>query len=635
VPLLDDEGEPVTRWDGETTKKHPVTGEDVPDERAQVPVYRYVNPRKAEWPEADFIVGNPPYIGNKRMRIILGTGYVDALREAFSDALEGAHYVMYWWSKAADLARQSEIQRFGLITTNTLGHISNRKLLDMHLRESPALSIVFAVPDHPWVDGAGGAAVRVAMTVGTAAERVGTVGIVIAERSGSENDADLQLTYQQGIIRSNLQVGSAGGDTVSLRANERTSFMGVTSSGKGFRLTEEDLRRLAVDSDHLPPPIRRFIIGRDITQRPSPKFLIDFHGFSHVAATTEYPQLAQRLLDSVKAHRDARRGDTIDAASYAAKWWLLAKGRPEMRAALSGLRRYIAVPETSNTRIATFLGGDVLPDHTIFAIASDDAFLLGVLNSAINRAWIVNTGSRMGVGNDLRWRNKSCFDPFPFPDPDEFTKQRIRNLGEQLDAHRKRQQEQHSDLTITGMYNVLEKLRSGEALTAKEKKIHEQGLVSVLKQIHDDLDAAVFDAYGWPHGISDEEILERLVALNAERASEERRGIVRWLRPEFQNPSGTAASSQTAIALEEAAPAGEAVAGELPEWPKELRDQVSAVRDLFTVSQRDRGSWTAEEVARAFRGARRVEVASVLEALASLGILLSFHTPGGRQWRAA
>ena len=77
------------------------------------------------------------------------------------------------------------------------------------------------------------------------------------------------------------------------------------------------------------------------------------------------------------------------------------------------------------------------------------------------------------------------------------------------------------------MYNVLEKLRSGESLTAKEQTIHEQGLVSVLKQIHDDLDVAVFDAYGLPHHLEDEEILQRLVDLNHERAEEESRGIIR------------------------------------------------------------------------------------------------------------
>ena len=121
---------------------------------------------------------------------------------------------------------------------------------------------------------------------------------------------------------------------------------------------------------------------------------------------------------------------------------------------------------------------------------------------------------------------------------------------EQLDAHRKRQQAAHLGLTMTGMDNVLEKLRSGEPLNAKEQTIHEQGLVSVLKQLHDELDAAVFDAYGWPVTLTEEEILERLVALNAERAAEERRGLIRWLRPEFQNPA-TDKPTQKTIALPE------------------------------------------------------------------------------------
>jgi hypothetical protein len=100
-------------------------------------------------------------------------------------------------------------------------------------------------------------------------------------------------------------------------------------------------------------------------------------------------------------------------------------------------------------------------------------------------------------------------------------KEHIGQLGEQLDAHRKRQQALHPKLTLTDMYNVLEKLRSGEDLSAKDKTIHDQGLVSVLRQIHDDLAVAVFDAYGWPATLSDDEILERPVALNAQRAAEE------------------------------------------------------------------------------------------------------------------
>lgn len=212
-------------------------------------------------------------------------------------------------------------------------------------------------------------------------------------------------------------------------------------------------------------------------------------------------------------------------------------------------------------------------------------------------------------------------------------KQHISDLGEQLDAHRKRQQMLHTSLTITGMYNVLEKLRSGDDLTSKEKKIHEDGLVSVLKQIHDDLDAAVFDAYGWPPHLTEEEILERLVALNAQRADEERRGIIRWLRSEFQNPAGVSAPRQTAMEIEVAAGEVQTVVQPLA-WPKELPNQIAAVRDLVTTDGRIEEGWSVDRVARAFKGARKKEIESVLDSLAALGILISFATAEGKRWRA-
>lgn len=245
--------------------------------------------------------------------------------------------------------------------------------------------------------------------------------------------------------------------------------------------------------------------------------------------------------------------------------------------------------------------------------------------------------------------------------------QRIRSLGEQLDGHRKRQQALHPDLTMTGMYNVLEKLRAADhlgregtpevregtrevregtpevregtpevreatpeireatpevreatlevregtsevanlqekpssgtsrprsvvALTAKERLIHEQGLVSVLKQIHDDLDAAVFEAYGWPHGLDDEEILQRLVDLNHERAAEETRGKIRWRRPDFQNPAGKQATQQELIegATKKGKPksgtAGPASSGtpKKQPWPGSLPERITAVRSVLT-----------------------------------------------------
>lgn len=187
-------------------------------------------------------------------------------------------------------------------------------------------------------------------------------------------------------------------------------------------------------------------------------------------------------------------------------------------------------------------------------------------------------------------------------------------MGERLDAHRKAR---HFDLTMTGMYNVLEKLRAGGALTAKEKGIHDAGLVSILQEIHDELDAAVAEAYGWPRDLADEAILERLVALNAERAAEERRGQIRWLRPEYQNPDG-AAQTQTEADVGVSAPdAGDRVPpGAKRAWPKEMAAQAQAVREALAALQ---SPATADAIARSFTRARTDRVEDLLDTLAALG----------------
>ncbi len=157
TPRLDEAGDPVTRWDGMTTMRHPATGEEVPDPSARVQIYDYADPRPAEWPEATFIVGNPPFIGNKRMRDALGDGYVEALWQAYPKMPGSADLVMFWWEKAALKARgydgQTGLRRFGLITTNSLRQTFNRRVLEPHLGDGKhPLSRLFAIPDHPWVD---------------------------------------------------------------------------------------------------------------------------------------------------------------------------------------------------------------------------------------------------------------------------------------------------------------------------------------------------------------------------------------------------------------------------------------------------------------------------------------------------
>jgi hypothetical protein len=276
--------------------------------------------------------------------------------------------------------------------------------------------------------------------------------------------------------------------------------------------------------------------------------------------------------------------------------------------------RYIATVETAKHRFFVFLNRDTLPDNMLVNIASEDAFHLGVLSSRIHVVWALAAGGRLGVGNDPRYNKSRCFEPFPFPACSDEQKERIRTLAESLDAHRKRQQKQHPKLTMTGMYNVLEKLRSGEALSAREKTIHEQGLVAVLKQLHEQLDEAVADAYGWSADMPDEEILERLVALNQERAEEEARGRVRWLRPDYQNPGGTNEATQEK--LPGAAKAVTPTSTEKRPWPKTLPEQIAAVRAALARQSAPIG---AGELKKLFKNVREAKALEILQALASIG----------------
>src|SRR5690606_10814326 len=128
--VIGDDGKPVTIWDGRTTKPHPITGQEVPDETARVPMYHYLNPRKAKWPESEFVVGNPPFIGSKRMRECLGDGYVGGLQTAWDDVPQASDFVLRWWHKAANLAAKNKIRRFGLIGTNSIKHVYNRRVIE-------------------------------------------------------------------------------------------------------------------------------------------------------------------------------------------------------------------------------------------------------------------------------------------------------------------------------------------------------------------------------------------------------------------------------------------------------------------------------------------------------------------------
>ncbi|MFG0254334.1 MAG: type IIL restriction-modification enzyme MmeI, partial [Rhodopirellula sp. JB053] len=583
----------------------------VPDEDARVQEVRYINPKKAEWPETDYIVGNPPFIGSQFVRETLGIGYAEALRQVYrNDISDSSDYVMYWWNTAAKLVSDRRARRFGLITTNSLHQHYNRRVVQKNLDSSDELRLLFAVPDHPWVDAPGGAAVRISMTVAGNDKATGQL-LRVTKETKSENDGrTVEFEEQVGLIDASLRIGADLNSAMPLQSNDDLCYMGVKLVGQGFVLDERELEAFGSNREL----IRQFRNGRDLTSTCRNVSVIDTFGISEQNLRSNHPQVFQHLFNKVKPGRDAKRGKSKDSTEYAERWWQHAKPRPEMRRALQGLPCFLATSEVAKHRFFVVLDAEVLADGALIAIAVDSLFVLGVLSSRTHVCWTLHSGGRLE--SRPRYTTARCFDPFPFPDPDDATKKRIGDLAEQLDAHRKRQQEQHPKLTMTGMYNVLEKLRAGETLTAKDKTIHEQGIVSVLKQIHDDLDAAVFDAYGWPHDLDDEAILQRLVDLNHERADEESIGMVRWLRPDFQNPDG---ATQTAFAGDDKAKRTKKAATtkvKKQPWPKTLPDRMVAIQSAL---QQHAAPADAKEVAAYYTRANKSQVTELLETLAAVG----------------
>ncbi|MEX2581154.1 MAG: DNA methyltransferase [Verrucomicrobiales bacterium] len=636
VPRRDGDGQVVTVWDGQTTKPHPVTGKEVPDERARKVLFDFVNPRRPEWPEADFVVGNPPFVGGWKMREAFGEGYIQALWSVY-DLPEKADFVMYWWEKAAELLSEGKINRFGLITTNSVTQVFQSRIIKKWL---DSVALVFAVPDHPWVDSGDGAAVRIAMTVGQGGKHDGQLLTIVGEEKTDDIHRQISFREQIGMIASNLRLGADLTSVVGLEANDGIVSPGVQLYGSGFTLNADEKDGLAggVSNEVAGKILRPYINAKEFVQRPGDRWVIDFFDMTEDEAREAFPGAYQHLLTHVKPERDANK-----RASIREVWWRFGWERPKLRNAVRDLDRFIVTPEVSKHRIFGFLDSETLPDNMLTVIASREAFTLGVLSSRLHTLWALSSGA--SLEDRPRYTKSRCFDPFPFPDPDESTRERIRDLGERLDAHRKRQQAAHPDLTLTRIYNVLERLRSGEPLTDKERRIHDDGLVSVLRQIHDDLDAAVFHAYGWddlrqrlavaparsPHrdnagdNVREEveaELLERLVALNHERAEEEKRGLARWLRPEFQAPDagGVPEAKQQEIELQ----AGQAAAkplvkpGKQP-WPDALPEQVAAIQKLLPALGPD-----PEALAAAFgrKSAKRTtQIADILATLEALGRL--------------
>lgn len=582
--------------------KHPVTGELVPDPAAKLKYREVINPRAATWPQADFIIGNPPFLGQFRQREALGDGYVDALRAAYPSVPDTADLVVYFWYKAAQEVVAGRTIRAGLITTQSLTQSQNRKVIVD--AEAAGARVVWAIADHYWNDGSDDARVRVAMTVIAKDPEAATLVTV-------DGNANVVRTVRVQRLNADLtahaDVPTAA--AVALRANSGISSPGLKLDGAGFVVERAEAERLLAAAPNLCAILRPFRNGKDLTTRPRESFVIDFALMSQEEAR-KFPIAYDIVRDRVKHERDAKPDRTRREL-----WWRLGRPREQLRDALAGLQRYIATAETEKHRLFEFLPSKIAPDNSLIVIASEDAFVLGVLSSTIHVTWALAAGSRLGIDGTPRYNKGACFDAFPFPKPEPDICDRIGKLAERIDEHRKAALQRGDKVGMTVMYNVVDKLRTRAELTKAERAVHELAACGTLRDLHDELDRLVAEAYEWPWPLPPPDILTRLVELHDRRVEAERAGTVRWLRPEYQAPrfgKGVRESVQEQLPGDDVP--GEVVATSLAPWPSDAVGQITALRALATASPISVG-----EAVKRFMGARRDLVARHLETLAILG----------------
>lgn len=595
--------------------RHPVTGELVPDPDARLPHDEYVGARQAPWPEADFIVGNPPYLGGQRQRDVFGNGYVDALRCAYPGVPDAADYVMYWWHRAAEAVASKGTIRAGLITTNSITQTQNRAVIAS--AADRGARVTWAVPDHVWYDGADGAEVRVAMTViakDPPDARLVTVQKVERVRG------DVPIISETRVPRLNADLTAhadvAGAVQHPLRANAGLSHRGMCLVGEGFVLEAAEAERLVVADPAYSEVVKPLRNGKDLTARPRGVYVIDFGVRTEVEAA-RFAVPFDLVRARVKPVRSANQ-----RASYAQLWWRFAEPRPALRNAVAGLSRYIATSMTSKHRTFRFVPAQIVPDQGLVVVASDDAFVLGVLSSATHEAWALFSGGRMGVRHTPRYNNAVCFDPFPFPNACETGRTEISRVAMEIEAHRDAALARDPDVTLMKLYDVVAALRAGRPLSVAESRTYTAGACGILRDLHDELDRLVARAYGWGWPEPPTLVLERLVALHDVRVEDERRGEVGWLRPAYQAPRfGGQVAVQAPEELAFEATISEPAAR--PAWPTTVIEQIAALKAVA-----EAGPVSVEEAASRFVGARRELVARHLETLALMGELQ--QSPDGR-----
>lgn len=489
---------------------------------------------EATWPDAEFIVGNPPFLGSRKMAPELGAEYAESLRKIYFDRIpnRGADYVCFWFAKTWDAVVSGKTKYAGLIATRAIGGGASRVVLEPIARSKQFLEVY---RDEDWI--VEGAAVRVAIVCITSQP--------IARPILDGSPVDQIFSNLRG---SNEAIGVDLTRARRLAANRHISFQGIVPRGSvskkkskrlglppaSFVLTGSTAREfvslpLNVNGRPNKDVVTSYLTGKDITASPLDRFIVDFGAMSEAEAMLfERPY---NYIKPVRAHRAVMaQGEALET------WWQFWRSRSEMRTAVSGLKRFIATSRISKHRVFIWSHPTQLADNAVVVIARDDDVTFGILHSRAHQLWSSHQGT--ALEDRPRYTPTTTFETFPFPDgltPDvksnsyEMDPRAIKIADTAETLNRLRNNWLYPADLISEKADVVDSFppRRVAKNAAAAKILKNRTLTKLyndrpdwLIEAHKNLDEAVASAYGWSNDLSDEKILQELLRLNLERSSE-------------------------------------------------------------------------------------------------------------------
>ena len=431
-----------------------------------------------EWVKADAIIGNPPFLGGKHIRISLNDEYVDRIFQTFPNVKDSVDFCAYWFRLAHD--KINENGRVGLVATNSISQGKSRIAALDYITQNGGY-IHEAVSTQPW---SGAAKVHVSI-------------VNWCKQQPEKYYLDDQIVSQ---INSSLKSSIDVSQAVRLQANLNKCFQGVIPVGEGFIVTEQQVQEWIKKDAKNQEVLKLFSMGANLAKNPHGKperWIIDFSNMP-IEDASDYKLPFEYIKQNVKPQRDNNRD--AKARNY---WWRYLRHRPEMRNSISSLSLYFTVPRVSKWAIFIPVPLNWLPGDKSVVVASDDFYIFGILTSNVHREWMHAQKSTLKA--DIAYTHNTCFETFPFPQTADIKiVEKIRTKAEELHQYRTQQMET-KQWGITTLYN---------------KFFNEPS--SQLYKLHQQLDNLVMAAYKIQ---PEEDILETLLTLNLELAEKEKQGI--------------------------------------------------------------------------------------------------------------